>query len=105
MDLNAEKLIDRKGLIIQKNTLKQLINTLEYKSQALEEANALITSNFRSSEALRISAEAQITLLNASLANQTQITINNKRKARRNGLLLFGGGVAVGVTTLVLLIK
>tara|TARA_R110000796_G_scaffold74629_3_gene167808 strand:- start:1750 stop:2217 length:468 start_codon:yes stop_codon:yes gene_type:complete len=104
MDMNAEKLLDRKGLLIENMTLGEIAKTLQARAQVLEEKNELIFINFQTSEALRLKAEAQISLLNASLANQIQITTNNKRKARRNGLLLFGGGVTVGVIGLALLL-
>lgn len=105
MDLNAEKLLDRKGLLLQNMTLGQIAKTLEERAQALEEKNTLAFNKYEKSESLRAKAEAQINLLNSSLDNQVQITTNNKKKARKNGLMLFGGGVVVGVTVLAVLIN
>lgn len=105
MDLNAEKLLDRKGLIIENMTLGQIAKTLEDRAKAIEEKSDLYKKSFETSEALRLKAEAQISLLNASLDNQVQLTKNAKKKARRNGLLLFGGGLTVGVVGLAVLLN
>jgi hypothetical protein len=104
MDLSAEKLIERKGLLNEKKTLNELVKNLKAQAEASGVKSELLNVSFNTSESLRLKAEAQITLLNGSLANQVQITTNNKRKARRNGLILFGGGVAVGVTVFALLL-
>lgn len=81
-----------------------MVKNLSAQVEASTEKNEFLKTNFKNSESLRLKGEAQITLLNSSLANQVQITTNNKRKARKNGLILFGGGVAVGITVFALLL-
>lgn len=105
MDLNAEKLLDRKKLLRENNKLYSIISNLDQKESFLLEKEQITLKKLKNITELRDKAEAQISLLNSSLANQVQITKNNKKKARRNGLLWFSGGLVLGVSALAILIN
>lgn len=81
-----------------------MVKNLKAQALAQAEKSRLKDQNITYLSALNLKGEGQITLLNGSLENQVQITKNNKRKARRNGLILFGGGVLVGITVFALLL-
>ena len=85
MDTISFKLIERNSLIGLNSTLGELLSTLQDKNYEAETKKSL--------------------LLSENFIDQKQMTANNKRAARRNGLYLFGGGVAVGFVVFALLVN
>ncbi len=94
MDTITVKLIEKKSLIVQNKTLaslylneKQIVKTKDDKIKIFEE-NAL------KYDLLNSKSEIQIKLLEENFETQKEET----KKARRNGLKLFSGGLLIGAS-------
>lgn len=104
MDTISLRLIDRKSLLSESVTFKSIFENL-HKENSLLNANFLTLTQTSNDYKLALyKTEEQLELLQENLDAQIEITKNNKKKARRNGLLLFGGGITVGVVGLALLL-
>jgi hypothetical protein len=105
MDTISVKLIERKGLLSQNSSFEYLFKTIQDKNDELIAKNLNISKTALKWQILYESETKKSLLLSENFNTQKQITVNNKRKARRNGLYLFGGGVSVGVVIFALLMN
>lgn len=104
MDTISLRLIDRKSLLSESFTYKSIFENLQQENSLLNANLLTLTQTSNDYRLALLKTEEQLDLLQENLDAQVEITKNNKKKARRNGLLLFGGGVTVGVIGLALLL-
>lgn len=105
MDSVSVKLIDRKSLLTQNLTFSEI-----YKKLELENKELRLNFNLSQSQVFKYKSLYDITLEQKEKAlenfeSQKIITTNVKAKARRNGLLYFGGGLVIGVTVFAVLVN
>lgn len=88
----------------ENKTLGRLSYKLKSEVKELEKKNAACHStNFANWRLFQTEKQKNI-LLNSNIEAQKEITISIKKKARKNGLLLFGGGIIIGMAGFALLI-
>lgn len=104
MDSISLRLIDRKSLLSESITYKSIFTNLQQENSLLNANFLTLTQTSNDYKLALKKTEEQLGLLQENLNAQVEITKNNKKKARRNGLLLFGGGITVGLVGLVLLL-
>jgi len=104
MDSISLRLIDRKSLLSESITYKSIFENLQQENRLLKANFLTLTQTSNDYKLALFKTEEQINLFQENLNAQVEITKNNKKKARRNGLLLFGGGITVGVVGLALLL-
>lgn len=105
MDSVSVKLIDRKSLLTENYTFSEI-----YKKLELENNELRLKFDLSQSQAFKYKSLFDITLEQKEKAlenfeSQKIITSNVKAKARRNGLLYFGGGLVIGVTVFAVLVN
>lgn len=105
MDTIAFKLIDRKTLKSQSLTLSQLYKVLNEKNKVIEEQLDISKKSSTKWQILYEKAKAQGSIYQNSIKQQEEILKQTKKKHRRRSLMLFGGGVAVGVSVFAILIN
>lgn len=103
MDTISFKLIERKSLLSQNLSFGSLFRVLQDKNDELVQKTINLSNTSLKWQLLYESETKKSLLLSENFTDQKQITVNVKRRARRNGLYLFGGGVAVGITVFALL--
>ncbi len=104
MDSISFKLIERNSLISQNLSLGKLIRVLQDKNDELVQKTLKLSNTSLKWQLLYEKESEKSLLLTENIIDQKQITVNTKRRARRNGLYLFGGGVAVGITVFAILV-
>ena len=97
MDSISYKLIDRKSILKENLSLGDLLLILQAKNDQLLEKSQALERTVDNWRVLYVKSEAQKAQFYEALESQREITTNVKIKARRNGLILFGGGVSVGI--------
>lgn len=105
MDTISFKLIDRKTLKKESITLGELYKVINEKNKVLEEQVYIYKNSTSKWQILYEKSKAQNTILDNSIQIQKDLLKQTKKKHRRNSFMLFGGGVAIGVTIFALLIN
>ncbi len=105
MDSISFKLMDRVALKKENLVLSQVVGNIKLQNEELIKKCDLSSNQVNAYKVLWNKTETQKKKLYESLENQKLITKNIKKKAFRNGLLYFGGGVSVGLVVFVILVK
>ena len=105
MDTISFKLIERKSLLGQNLSFGELFKVLQDKNDELVDKTLNLSNTSLKWQLLYENETKKSLLLDENIKDQKQITVNVKRRARRNGLYLFGGGVAVGIVIFAVLVK
>lgn len=95
MDSISVKLIHRKGLILENQSLLSLYNNEKDKNIILESKTKLMHENALKQENINYACNRQIDLVKDDLNIQKEIT----KKARKNGLKFLVTGLVLGVIT------
>ena len=103
MDSISLKLIDRKNLVKQRFSYLDIFKSLRLENQELKYKFDLSNSQaLKYKDLFKIEVD-QKKLALENFESQKSITKNVKIKARKDKLLFFGGGLAVGITIFALL--
>lgn len=94
MDTITVKLIERKSLIFQNKTLSSLYLNEKQIVKAKDDKLKIFEENALKYDLLNSKSEIQIKLLEENFKTQKEET----KKARRNGLKLFGSGLLIGAS-------
>jgi hypothetical protein len=105
MDSISLKLIDRNHLKREIKTLGDLALVIEEKNAQLEQKVEIAVAHAASWGEVFDNVSAQNRLLIKNFEAQKELTTIHKKRARRNALLFFGGGLAVGFTAFAILIN
>lgn len=104
MDSISVKLLHRNYLIKENMSLGNISNNLAGQVQAIQDKASLYSSQSLKYKSLFDISEAQKNAALESLEAQKIITKNVKAKARKNGLLYFGGGLSIGFLVFAVLV-
>jgi hypothetical protein len=98
MDSISVKLIDRQKLVKENGRVWALYFNSQRQNSEIESKNYILKNSVKDWERLYNNERTQKELLIMSVADQKEMIKKAKIKARKNGLKLLGGGVAIGLT-------
>lgn len=105
MDSISVKLLERGQLKRENAHVWSLYFNSQRENIALEQKFEIAKSSAADWERLFNVSETQKGLYKLSFDKQKELTSITKRKARKNGLVLFGGGLTLGLLASILLIN
>lgn len=105
MDSISVKLIHRNYLIKENMSLRDITFNLNNQITLLRDKSKINASQAIKYKSLFNISEQQKNAALQNFESQKIITGNVKAKARKNGLLLFGGGVSIGFIVFAVLVK
>lgn len=105
MDSISLKLLERGQLKRENAHLWSLYFNSQREKLLLDQKFKIAESTSREWEGLFNVSETQKGLYKLSFEKQKELTSLAKRKARKNGLVLFGGGLTLGLLASILLIN